>query len=262
MKLVGINEPLVKFHRILPSAKPPRRSHRAVGGIIPARASQYCEPICTASAFGYHLFPPMDFSLIWDGTDIIWKPDSADIWYNLNSVQLPDAYEAFNSACPAAIENHIPPVVAACDEPGIINLWSGLFARTKKNWSLLVRPPANLPRSSGYESYEGIVETDRWFGPLFTNIRLTKTDVPIEFRMDRPFVQVQPIFRDHYQESLLDNYEFIDDVSKLASSDWTDYERTIISPGLADDREPANYAKNTRRRRREGACKKDADFIA
>ena len=27
-----------------------------------------------------------------------------------------------------------------------------------------------------------IIETDRWYGPLFTNVRLTRTNAPIEFR--------------------------------------------------------------------------------
>ncbi len=242
---------LVKFHKILPSARPPRRCHRAVGGTLPARAAQYCEPICAASSFGWHLFPPVDFSLMWDGTDTLWKLDTSDTWYNLNSVQLPEAYSTFNAACPPHIVNHIPPLIAACDEPGIINVWSGLFARTKKNWSLLVRSPANMPRSEGFENYEGLIETDRWFGPLFTNIRLTKTDVPINFRSDKPFIQVQPIYRDHYKDSLLSNFAYVDDVAMLEDSDWLDYERTIISPGIDEEREPAFYAKNVRRRKRE-----------
>ncbi len=69
------------------------------------------------------------------------------------------------------------------------------MARTAPGWSLLVRPPANLPRSLGYECFEGIVETDRWFGPLFVNLRLTRTNVPIEFDADFPLLQVQPVHR-------------------------------------------------------------------
>ena len=85
-----------------------------------------------------------------------------------------------------------PPLIAAGAEPGIVQIWSGLIAKTQKDWSLLIRPPANLPKSAKYESYEGIIETDVWFGPLFTNIRITKTDVPIDFWRDRPLMQIQP----------------------------------------------------------------------
>ena len=55
-----------------------------------------------------------------------------------------------------------------------MQIWSGLIARTAPEWSLLVRSPVNLARSQGYEHYEGIIETDRWFGPLFTNVRLER----------------------------------------------------------------------------------------
>ena len=51
--------------------------------------------------------------------------------------------------------------------------------------------------------FEGIIETDRWFGPLITNMRLTKTDVPIDFRADFPLLQVQPIQRNAYDDATL-----------------------------------------------------------
>ena len=250
MTLRDETDAIVRFHRILPEAQPPLRSDRAAGGLLPTRAFRYCEPIRTASAFGWYVFPPVNFSLMWDGTDTIWRMDNADEWHNLDAVQFPNFYDKLNSACPASIANHVPPLIAACDEPGIINIWSGLFVRTKKDWSLLVRPPANLPRSTGYEPYEGIVETDLWFGPLFTNIRLTKTDIPIEFRTDKPFIQVQPLHRDSYKDAALSRYEFVDDVSKLEENDWADYERTIITPGVAHDRGQGVYAKKTRRRKK------------
>jgi hypothetical protein len=28
--------------------------------------------------------------------------------------------------------------------------------------------------------FKGIIETDNWFGPLFTNVRIIKTDIPID----------------------------------------------------------------------------------
>jgi hypothetical protein len=100
-------------------------------------------------------------------------------------------------------------------------VWSGPFARTAPGWSLLVRSPANLPRSKGYELYEGIIETDRWFGPLFTVLRLTRTDVPVEFDASFPFLQVQPVHRDTYGDSL-DAYEVIGNLKDLEAQDWED----------------------------------------
>ena len=92
----------------------------------------------------------------------------------LKAAQFPDFAKQFDAAAPAGIEGFSPPFLASLIEPGIVQIWSGLVVRTAPGWSLLVRAPANLVRNPGYESYEGIVETDRWFGPLFTNIRLTQ----------------------------------------------------------------------------------------
>lgn len=242
--------PVAKFYRVLPSAQEPQRADRSAGGLIPTRAFRYCEAICTASAFGWYIFPPINFSLMWDGTDTLWTFDETDSWYNLDSIQYPDFYDTFNAACPAEVADHVPPLVAASNEPGIINIWSGLFARTRKDWSLLSRPAANLPRSAKYDNYEGIVETDNWFGPLFTNVRLTSTNVPIDFRMDVPMMQVQPIHRSLYQNNVLSSYGFVEGVDELTHQDWADYHRTIIAPGSSHDREKGYYAKETRKRKK------------
>ena len=91
-----------------------------------------------------------------------------------------------------------------------MQMWTGIVARTAPGWSLLVRAPANVPRRGGYEPFEGIIETDRWFGPLITNIRLTKTDVPIDFRADFPVAAgAADAARTHYEEATLNNYELV-----------------------------------------------------
>ena len=66
------------------------------------------------------------------------------------------------------------------------------MALTQPNWSLLVRSPANYPKQDGYTAYQGIIETDEWFGPLFINLRLTRTDTPITLRTDIPLMQSSP----------------------------------------------------------------------
>ena len=188
---VGVSQtaeapPTVRFFRLIADAPMPVRADRSVGGTVPTRAFRYCEPLRTASAFGWYVFPPIDFSLTFDGVDTRWSLDGGDTWQNLDSIQYPGFSDLFNEHCPAVARDCAPPLLAVGAEPGIIAVWSGLIARTAPGWSLLVRPPANLPRSNRYDSYEGIIETDRWTGPLFTNIRLTKTDVPIEFKRETP----------------------------------------------------------------------------
>jgi len=132
----------------------------------------------------------VSFSLQWDGHDVMWTWEGAGTWLPLKSAQFPNFRDLFARAVPEEIREYSPPFLGALQEPGLVQLWTGIVARTAPGWSLLVRAPVNVPRSGTYELFEGIIETDRWFGPLITNMRLTKTDVPIDFRADFPLVQV------------------------------------------------------------------------
>ena len=51
---------LVRFHRLIPGARPPQRADRSAAGTLPTRAFRYCEAATSASGFGWWLFPPMD----------------------------------------------------------------------------------------------------------------------------------------------------------------------------------------------------------
>ncbi len=115
--------------------------------------------------------------------------------------------------------------------------------------SLLVRAPANLPRPGGYELYEGIIETDRWFGPLFAALRLTRTHQPVEFSSEYPLFQVQPIPRDAYAEPVLNDYEIAPELHQLTGEDWDDYYQTVVSPNVAVKRPRGSYAASARKRR-------------
>jgi len=114
---------------------------------------------------------------------------------------------------------------------------------------LLIRPPANLARSQAYDCFEGIVETDRWFGPLFTNIRLTRINAPIEFDAEFPFLQVQPVHRDLYNERL-DRFDVIADMAHFESGDWEAFRETVVRPSTDPDRRRGQYAATTRKRRK------------
>jgi hypothetical protein len=59
-----------------------------------------------------------------------------------------------------------------------VQIWSGYLAQTAPGWALLARGTANQEKTQPYEdheelwvsppseNYEGIIETDSWFGPL------------------------------------------------------------------------------------------------
>ena len=241
--------PLVIFHRLIPTARLPQRADRSGAGSMPTRAFRYCEPSASASGYGYYVFPPISFSLQWDGHDIMWTFDGAADWMPLKAVQFPGFRDQFDTVAPKEIQEYSPPFLVAFQEPGLFQLWTGLVARTAPGWSLLVRPPVNVPRPGGYEPFEGIIETDRWFGPLITNIRLTKTDVPIDFRADFPLLQVQPLPRHSYEENTLNNYELVPHLHQLTPEDWDDYYDTVVRPHVQEARPRGQYAAAARKRR-------------
>jgi len=245
--------PAVTFYGAIPGCRAPMRADPSVLGTLPSRGFQYCEALRAASSFGWYVFPPIDFTLQWDGSQILWTYRGAEAWYPLTSAQFPGYSAVFDRAAPKRLRGFAPPFLTAVPEPGIVQLWTGLMISSADNWSILVRPPANLPRSLAYDLYEGIVETDRWFGPLFTNIRLIKTDVPIHFSTETPLVQVQPLHRSTYAEVVSNEFGLVDNLANFPRDAWERYEQTIVKPNLDPARPVGAYATSVRRRRR-GAC--------
>ena len=241
-------QPILTFHRLYPEARPPERADRAAGGTLPTRAFRYCEAVTQANAFGWYVFAPMDFSLIWDGEDIYWTCDLLDGWALLGSAQLPDMAARFDAAAPEAIRGYSPPFLTALPEPGHVQVWTGLIAHTAPGWSLHIRGPANFPLPGGFTTYEGIVETDRWCGPLFTNLRLTRTDQAIHFTPDMPLLQVQPL----PQAVLADTTQNNISQTEISGLDWDAYAQTIVAPLRRTTPRQGSYATETRRRARAG----------
>ena len=245
--------PAVTFYGAIPDCRPPMRADPSGLGTLPSRGFQYCEALRAASSFGWYVFPPIDFTLQWDGAEIIWTYRGAKAWYPLTSAQFPGYQKVFDRLAPERLRGFAPPFLSAVPGPGIVQVWSGFFVESAENWSILIRPPANLPRSLAFDLYEGIVETDRWFGPLFTNIRLVKTDVPVHFSTEVPLMQVQPLHRSTYAEEVSNGFRLLADPTGFPADAWSRYEQTIVKPNLDPARMVAAYATLVRRRRRS-AC--------
>ena len=244
---------LVRFHSLMDQTRPPMRADRSAAGTLPTRAYRYCEAVTSASGYGWWIFPPMGMRFLWDGADIFWTCDAMESWEPLSpSAQMPGFSEAFDAAAPGQVKGRAPPLLTALPEPGTLQIWTGLMVRTRPGWNLLVRAPANLPLGGGFTLYEGIVETDTWFGPLFTNLRFTRSHSPITLRPDFPLLQAQPVMAAFLGDDVLDDTDLVSGLGGLTAEDWDAYHRTIVVPNQNPDRPHGAYAKQARRRRKAG----------
>ena len=248
MTAAPIDGPLVEFFQMVPNRRPPQRADRAVGGVIPARALRYCEAITSASAFGWYVFLPISFKVVWDGHDMLWTYDGVQEWLPLtrDAVQYPQFSERFNEVAPASVRGFSPPFLTPSIQPGGLQVWTGCIAKSAPGWSLLVRGVANLSQSASYQMFEGIIETDNWFGPLFNNVRIIKTDIPIEFRSDIPFLQVQPVHKDVCADRFLQNFT-VKDLGQLSRENWEAFHRTVVVPNVDPERKRGQYAVSVRK---------------
>jgi hypothetical protein len=237
---------ICRFYRLIPDAPAPRRADRSADGMLPTRGYRYCEALASASAFGWYIYPPLNFSLVWDGVEIAWTYEGAEDWYPARSVQFPGFRRLFEEVAPDPVKPLAPTFLAVAREPGVVQIWSGYLARTAPGWALLSRGPANIPRTQGYEHFEGIIDSETWFGPLFTNVRLTRTNSPVEFHVRYPLFQVQPLLRQCYDET---HFEVVG-LSDLSAADWQAFEATI-RPNTDQMRMMGHYAKDARRRARK-----------
>ena len=243
--------PIARFFRLIEQARPPQRADRSAMGTLPTRAYRYCEAVTSAAGYGWWIFPPMDMQIMWDGTDIFWHYEGADVWMKLMpSAQFPGFSAQFDAAAPPELQGFSPPFLTALPEPGTLQLWTGLIARTAPDWHLLLRAPANLPLPGGFTQYEGIVETDRWFGPLFTNLRFTRSHTPIRLRADFPLLQAQPVRPLDYAPETLAAMSMAGPMADFEPEVWNAYRTTIAEPNLDRDRPFGAYAATVRKARK------------
>ena len=243
-------EAIATFYQVYPDAPLPRRASPVLGGSIPAKAEHFCEPFTAATGFGWHLFPPLEFALRWDGTAVYLRLVGQDNWELLEWTVLPGFHDYLAQHAPYELPGQLVPFLGVGpDLPGIVQIWTGVMARTQPGWSLLVRPPANLPRHPGYDVLEGIIETDWWFGPLISNVRLCLTDQPILFHVRRPLFQVQPVPKDAYRAEALKAIEPVRGLEQFTDREWHDLGASLAmrnGPGAR----PGSYKTEVRRRAR------------
>lgn len=246
------DQSLVEFFRFIPQARMPKRAERSAAGFLPSRAMRYCDALTSATGFGYWVFPPLTMRLLWDGEQVYWAQDDSEEWMPVSgtetgAVQYPDFGETFDSIAPDYLHGYSPPFLTALPELGGIQIWTGLLAKTRPGWSLNVRQPVNLPATPGLTAWEGVVETDIWFGPLFNNFRITKTDTPVILRANTPFLQVQPIPQIAYRDEHLGDFE-CREAESLSETDWSRLSKVLL-PNPDWEARQGEYAVTVRKRR-------------
>lgn len=249
-----LSEPqgLLEIVKLIDQGRPPKRADRSAGGGLPGRAMRYCDALTTATGYGYWLFPPIDLQLMWDGEQVFWSYDNAAAWMPLSgaatgAVQFPGFADKFDEMAPLELKGFAPPFLTALPELGGVQIWTGLMARTRPGWSLNVRLPVNLPPTPGLTAWEGIVETDHWFGPLFTNFRITRTDFPVRLRAQVPFIQIQPVPQIAYRDDELNSLQ-VKSPDTMTVDDWSDFSDVLI-PDEAKVAHQGTYAVRIRKRR-------------
>ncbi|MEO7887965.1 MAG: hypothetical protein ABIR76_14640, partial [Polaromonas sp.] len=148
-----------------------------------------------------------------------------------------------------------PPYLSMLPVRGFVQIWSGLLCSTRPDWSVLIRPLANVRGSHQFSSFEGLLESDRFQPfPLFMNIQLLATDVPINIPKTSPLFQVQPLMRSTYGDrahnfsereglGLMENGE-----PAMTAGDWMGYRKTIRVEIPNEAPESGRYTAATRKR--------------
>lgn len=241
--------PFVKFHQLYPDAPVPKRADATLGGAAFLRAYTHCEPFAAGSSFGWYVFPPVDFSLMWDGSVVSWKVSATDPWQVLDdAVALPGFGKQYVQKAPQKLRQlGALPFLGRGPEPGIVQIFAGLLIETPKDWSVLIRPLANYPRDARYEVLDGIIETGWWQGPVITPLRIVKTDEPIRFQREKPLYQIQPVPRRAYAEDTLSAVSVTQGLEDLAAEDWQRLEEAMTLRH-GEKGKAGSYKREVRRR--------------
>jgi len=247
--------PTLTFTRMVPDAIPPMRADKAALGYIPTPAFQYCEAMRMASSHGWYAFPPADIQLRWNGADVLVR--AGDAWEPLSFAYLPGFVEHWDAHCPEDFRGLALPYLRALPSNGAVQVWSGWLVGAAPDWSVLVRPLANVRRSNFYYCYEGVIDNDTFQPcPLFINLQLTATEVTITLSRFEPLFQVQPIHRSCYGDvargsQIREGFETGDSrYPAMNEENWRAFRRTFRTDQPDETHRFGDYAAETRKRRK------------
>lgn len=220
---------MIELIDLVISRSPPQKATKCANGSLPTNGFRYCEPVRTASGFGWSIFLPHDVWLMWDGSEVEWSLNQGTDWFPLgDAIQHPGFSKAFDEVCPKEIAGYAPPFLSRTNDNDILQIWPGTIVRTPPGVSAWVRGPVNQVRPQGIDILEGVIQTDRWFGPLFTNIRLRRQGAPLILRASKPFLQVLPFSRAFAEEMGKMPVTAKQGLAEMSAKDWAAYKNTVV----------------------------------
>lgn len=213
------------------------RADCTLKGTAPFRAATHCEPFRLASEQGWWIYPPCDFSLKWDGENLVWLHQKSTDWTSANYLSLNNMSKLSESFDISSFEAGSLPAVVALPEPGYVQMWTGLTCHSTEGWCSLVRSVPNFAGFTKCDILEGIIETDWWDGPILLNIRIRETNSPIHFRKNRPIAAIHPLQREVFRGT-----KFSYNIAVNESS-----EGIFKALSIRDSEHPGGYARFSRR---------------
>ena len=218
----------VRFFAGMPDIHPPKRAEATLGGAASHRASLYCQPFLLANSFGWYVNPPLDIDLRWDGAEVKWRSADLDPWSVLETYVNVQNFLYLAQHAPNDTRRLLNvPWLAVGPEPGIVQLWTGLFVVSEPGWCTLVRGLVNSRRDPNYDVLEGIIDTDWWLGPMVFPIQIRRTDQIIRIRKQTPIVQLQPIHRACLSDATLPDTMETKTVDDWSAEEWQRYKSSM-----------------------------------
>ena len=258
----------VEFYTISPDVKIEPASTSMLGS-LPSRAVQLCPPVTSATGNGWYVYPPFDFALRWFGHESefsLLKNNNPVQWQSLAGfydIRMPQSAE-IAAAVPEQFKDDFLTTYAKwdgaipfCDAdpraPNLIEVSTGVFAKTPPGWSLLVRGVANWTGGIDHQVVEGLVDTSWYSAVLPTTIRLLKQDQIVRFYRRFPIAMLQLVPNLAYARSTLENAVVHSGVEHIPGAVWN----SLAETRTAKDRQPGRYARIQRQRSRNGTVLPD-----
>lgn len=220
---------MIEFFKLVRGGRAPQKADPSALGTLPTAAFRYCEPVRSASGYGWYVFLPCDLALIWQDDVIHFSLDGFETKYLLDdAIQYPNFAAEFNAEVPEAIQGFSNPFVARTNDPDILQIWTGCVVRTAPGVTTWVRSPVNLTHMLSFSVLEGVIDTDSWFGPLFANVRLTRRDTPVLFKKDYPLLQILPMRRDMMYDAGKSEPQVFEGLANTPNDIWDGYKSAVV----------------------------------